>query len=285
MASTLGVQNPFRYRGYYYDIESGYYYLNSRYYDPVTGRFLNGDSLLNQESVLGNNIFSYCLNNPVNMADTSGNFPFLILTALVCATIGGIIGGVTAANNNEDVVKGTLVGMATGALIGAGVGAIGGAALAGSALATTGQVVAGANFLAATVTTSGIGAGASLIANNLSQTINNTAPVIQTGTAKMQEVTAKGKAGELASGLVKNTEHIPSYTGTATYRIPDALTDTFLAEVKNYSGTLSYTNQLKDFVLYSQDKGLDMFLYTNAPLSGPLQQVVDSGLIKLIPLY
>lgn len=64
----------------------------------------------------------------------------------------------------------------------------------------------------------------------------------------------------------------------------DGLTDTVLAEVKNYSGTLSYTNQLKDFVLYSQNKGLEMHLYTNAHLTGPLQQVVDSGLIKVFPL-
>ena len=39
--STVGQANPFRYRGYYYDSETGYYYLNSRYYDPITGRFLN----------------------------------------------------------------------------------------------------------------------------------------------------------------------------------------------------------------------------------------------------
>ena len=41
MASTLGAVNPFRYRGYYYDTESGFYYLQSRYYDPQVGRFLN----------------------------------------------------------------------------------------------------------------------------------------------------------------------------------------------------------------------------------------------------
>ena len=41
MASTLGAQNPIRYRGYYYDTETGLYYLQSRYYDPVVGRFLN----------------------------------------------------------------------------------------------------------------------------------------------------------------------------------------------------------------------------------------------------
>lgn len=57
-----------------------------------------------------------------------------------------------------------------------------------------------------------------------------------------------------------------------------------LSEVKNYSGTLSYTNQLKDFVMWSQAEGYQMHLYTNAKLTGPLQQVVDSGLIQLFPL-
>ncbi|MCH5315802.1 MAG: hypothetical protein J1E81_07800 [Eubacterium sp.] len=74
------------------------------------------------------------------------------------------------------------------------------------------------------------------------------------------------------------------FTITASYRIPDGLTDTVLSEVKNYSGTLSYTNQLKDFVLYSQSEGLKMHLYTIAHLTGPLQQAVDSGLIEVFPL-
>ena len=46
LAGTVGVKNPLRYRGYYYDTESGLYYLNSRYYDPVVGRFVNADGLL-----------------------------------------------------------------------------------------------------------------------------------------------------------------------------------------------------------------------------------------------
>ena len=79
------------------------------------------------------------------------------------------------------------------------------------------------------------------------------------------------------SGLIKNNTHIPSLTQTASYRIPDGLDmgAKILSEVKNYSGTLSYTNQLKDFVLWSQAQGFQMHLYTNATLSGPLQQVVD----------
>ena len=171
-----------------------------------------------------------------------------------------------------------------GALIGTGAGMAAGAALTGSITATTGAVIAGGSALVSTVATGGLGAGATYIANNLSQSVNNAAPAVQAGATKMQQVAAKGRAGEVASGLVKNTKHIPSLTGTASYWIPDGLTDTILAEVKNYSGTLSYTNQLKDFVLYSQSNGLEMHLYTNAHLTGPLQQAVDSGLIQVFPL-
>ena len=73
MASTLGVTNPFRYRGYYYDTESGWYYLNSRYYDPQVGRFLNADGIIGANGgIMGYNMFAYCSNNPVVYFDPSG---------------------------------------------------------------------------------------------------------------------------------------------------------------------------------------------------------------------
>ena len=66
---------PFRYRGYYYDYESGFYYLQSRYYDPVTHRFINADGLVSTGTgVLGYNMFAYCENNPVNHMDKNGLF-------------------------------------------------------------------------------------------------------------------------------------------------------------------------------------------------------------------
>ena len=72
----LGVNNPFRYRGYYYDTESGLYYLNSRYYDPVTGRFINADNAIPStgKSVKGYNLYVYCFNNPINMDDQTGHW-------------------------------------------------------------------------------------------------------------------------------------------------------------------------------------------------------------------
>ena len=73
LASTLGADNPFRYRGYYYDTETGLYYLMTRYYDPEVGRFLSADVYLSTgQGVLGGNMWAYCLNNPIIFADTSG---------------------------------------------------------------------------------------------------------------------------------------------------------------------------------------------------------------------
>ena len=75
--------NPFRYRGYYYDTETGFYYLQSRYYDPVVGRFLNADAILGANGgIIGYNLFAYCGNNPVIYVDYFGNayLPFPQLT-------------------------------------------------------------------------------------------------------------------------------------------------------------------------------------------------------------
>ena len=65
--------NPFRYRSYYYDTETGFYYLQSRYYDPAIGRFVSADSFASTgQSFLGYNMFAYCNNNPVQCKDLTG---------------------------------------------------------------------------------------------------------------------------------------------------------------------------------------------------------------------
>ena len=70
---TMASINPLRYRGYYYDSETGFYYLQSRYYDPVTHRFINADAFASTgQGFTGTNMFAYCGNNPVLNIDPSG---------------------------------------------------------------------------------------------------------------------------------------------------------------------------------------------------------------------
>ena len=71
---ALAEKNPLRYRGYYYDSESGLYYLQSRYYDPATRRFINADSYAGTgQGLIGYNMYAYCNNNAVNYKDSLGN--------------------------------------------------------------------------------------------------------------------------------------------------------------------------------------------------------------------
>jgi len=78
LVSTLGAQNPFRYRGYVYDEETGLYYLQSRYYDPTTGRFISADTLLSTgQGVLGHNAYAYCSDNPIIRIDISGKIDYI----------------------------------------------------------------------------------------------------------------------------------------------------------------------------------------------------------------
>ena len=87
--NAIATLNPLRYRGYFYDEETGFYYLQSRYYDPEVGRFINADGYVQTPNgdMTSTNMFVYCGNDPVNYHDPSGEF---FAAALLGATIGGI---------------------------------------------------------------------------------------------------------------------------------------------------------------------------------------------------
>ena len=73
-SGRLAEINPLRYRGYYYDSETGFYYLQSRYYDPVNRRFINADSYASTgQGFIGTNMFAYCNNSPILFVDHDGN--------------------------------------------------------------------------------------------------------------------------------------------------------------------------------------------------------------------
>ena len=121
-ASTIGQINPIRYRGYYYDTETGFYYLQSLYYDPTTRRFLNVDSQLSGTAqVQGYNLFAYCLNNPIMMIDSTGNWP---------KWVDGVL---TVLSGAGQVIAGAALGAAANWT---GVGAVAGALLIANGLGT-----------------------------------------------------------------------------------------------------------------------------------------------------
>lgn len=155
LADTIGEQNPIRYRGYYYDTETGLYYLNSRYYDPETGRFISADV-----QAENGNLYAYCQNDPVNLTDESGYLSKLwkriikiaigvvatvaavaitvatggaalpVVGGVIASTLisGGIAAGVTAlqGGSKDDILEAGIDGLCDGLMWG-GIFAFGGA--------------------------------------------------------------------------------------------------------------------------------------------------------------
>jgi RHS repeat-associated protein len=116
----ISKMNPYTYRGYRYDSEIGYYYLNSRYYNPEIGRFINADGieyLGANEDILSYNLYAYCSNNPVMNVDPSGNFVLSFIVSLAIGTSFGAICGLVnglASGNTENLLEYIAIGVAVG---------------------------------------------------------------------------------------------------------------------------------------------------------------------------
>ena len=151
-------------QGYYYDTETGFYYLNSRYYDPEICRFINADGYVSTGQELSrHNMFAYCLNNPINMLDSMGSFPeWLMAIGAAVATV-AVITAVTVCTG----------GAAAPVLVGAAVGFVSGTAVdAGFQYVTTGEiqwdqaVISGASGMAAgAFGGTALGVGGQVLAN------------------------------------------------------------------------------------------------------------------------
>ncbi|MCI9032200.1 MAG: RHS repeat-associated core domain-containing protein [Clostridia bacterium] len=179
-STFAGNINPIRYRSYYYDTDLGLYYLQTRYYDSATGRFINLDAIeyLAPETLNGLNLYAYCLNNPVMNIDPNGTIAAFTIFLIASIALGAIIGGAT--NTYIAYEKGAsgldLLGAAVGgAIMGGAMGAvmtIGGAA----GLISLGIPVAGFGLSAGAAVglSVGIGVGAGLASYSAENLIKTT---------------------------------------------------------------------------------------------------------------
>ena len=133
---NLAEGNSFRYRGYYFDRETGFYYLKSRYYDPKISRFINADSQLNG-GILGYNQYAYCENNPVMRSDSTGQW--FGIDDLIAGFVGGVVG--VASQFISDVVASAISGSWQLSNWQTYVGSFGGGVLGGMATLYAGPAV------------------------------------------------------------------------------------------------------------------------------------------------
>ncbi len=145
--NSLINRNPIRYRGYAYDNETGFYYLQSCYYDPANHRFINADapeySTMSAYGLNNSNLFVYCQNNPIVYGDENGEWLHFL--------IGAVVGAVTGVLSQvvSDVVTSVITGevhvSSWQTYAGAAVdGAAGGVTLAATGNATLADAVSGA---------------------------------------------------------------------------------------------------------------------------------------------
>ena len=120
MATTIGNINSFRYKGYYYDSETNFYYCKTRYYSPTWCRFISPDSInyLEPENINGLNLYMYCNNNPIMYVDPTGNSPDSIWKTLL-----GVVVGVGLAVVTVAAVVASGGALLAPVLVGAGIGA------------------------------------------------------------------------------------------------------------------------------------------------------------------
>ncbi len=145
-AATLGAMNPLRYRGYVYDSETGLYYVQTRYYNPEIGRWINADGQLSTQQLTGANLFAYCNNNPLMYIDSTGEAPkwwqwvvsgamVAVGTALVATGVGSTAGAALISAGANSIINsyvseasggssdaGWVSGMISGGISGLGAG-------------------------------------------------------------------------------------------------------------------------------------------------------------------
>ena len=148
---STAIVNPYLYRGYYYDSDLGFYYLQSRYYDPITCRFINADDIsviaASPASLTDKNLFAYCDNNPVMRVDKNGEFWNWLVGTVVGACGAALAANIQGKEGREfwgsvanGAAAGFIGGVTTDALVITGIPSVGVAIIAYAASGVIGNI-------------------------------------------------------------------------------------------------------------------------------------------------
>ena len=236
-STFIGNINPFRYRGYYYDVETGLYYLKTRYYDPVVGRFITIDdvSYLAPDTINGLNLYAYCGNNPVMRVDHEGTSWW---SDFWNSTIGKIVGTVLV-----------VVAVAAVSILTAGVGtAISGALGGGFVASILGGAVGGA------ISGAVIGAGFSIVTQGLTNGYGNI-DWSQVGTATIKGLISGAITGAVFGFIGASVRGIKILNASRKGLVIGKMGN-FESAAKSMN--LSYYNGLKGYRLVEKIFGKDL---------------------------
>ena len=274
-SGAMAEINPLRYRGYYQDDETGFYYLQSRYYDPTICRFINADSYASTgQSYLGYNTFAYCGNNPVNRTDADGEFWDIVLDVI---SLGFSIAEVIQ-NPSDPMAWAGLAGDVVDVAV-PFVSGVGEATKAAGAVADVADAIDDVHDAARVMDNADDAYDAMKVADGVGDTLGSAKDVSKLDldnaatVAKKTDPNAIGKAGEEMAGIDPSKKQIIEVNGRK--RIPDALDDTTLTEVKNVK-YISNTQQLRDFADYAAATGRTLELWVR-PTTKVAKTVIDAG--------
>ena len=221
--------NPFRYRGYYYDSETGYYYLQTRYYNPEWGRFINADGQLNG-GLHGCNQFAYCSNNPVMNIDPNGRawwhwaLAGTVVVACAVATV-ATCGGFAAAA--------TAVGLVA----------------SGTAAATTASTIAAGAFVASATTLGAVAFDAAINSSTEEEFMDN---------GNWETVASTALSGLIGAGygyLIDKLQNSNYYDSSSTNRYCEKTDTCFVAGtlIETENGSLPIELILVGMKVYATD--------------------------------
>ena len=190
-SGSMAEKNPLRYRGYYYDSETGFYYLQSRYYDPATRRFINADVYASTDSKnpISCNMFAYCENSPLIHYDENGELliELVIIGIGVSFAVGGAEAYVSARSSGASVGE---------SMVQAGIGAL------SAGLTTAIASIPGIGAPALIGIAGGIGVVSSAASEAVHYGFNKDKPGYQFDLAESLVHVAVGGAGNAVSGAL-----------------------------------------------------------------------------------